>query len=386
MIRIAFIVHSFDAGGLERCVAHLADRLDPDRFRPMVICLDRNGQAAQWIERSDAPIVELHKPPGNSLRIVRRLSATFLEHGVDVAHSHNWGTLLETSLACRRLRGVRGVRHVHAEHGLELDEFRVRGWKRHLRRMAMGWAMNRADAVVACAESVRKWICGDCGLHARRVQVITNGVSGGVAGDSSTAAAIRQRLGIRPDSFVLGSVGRLVPLKDFGACIQATAMLAQQGVDAHFVLIGDGPAHKDLEMQAESSGAADRVHFALWQPAPCEWLPMFDVYVNSSRTEAMNLGILEAMAAGLPVVATDVGDTAWMIGGEDPVGILVPSNDPVRLAAALRQLAGDCAMRKSLAVNAQARYQAHYTVERMCDRYTDLYESLRPAQRTAVAL
>ena len=92
---------------------------------------------------------------------------------MNLIHTHNWCTLLEGTLARRR---IPGLRQVHAEHGLELDEFRVQGWKRTVRRLAMGWAFRRVDAVVAIAESVRRWIEKDFVLPWGRVRRVFNGV------------------------------------------------------------------------------------------------------------------------------------------------------------------------------------------------------------------
>ena len=90
LIRIACVVHTFDMGGIERCVAHLANHLDRSRFRPLIVCLNRSGSAAQWITRDDIPIVEIKKKPRNDLGAVRRLAGVLKEHQVDVVHSHNW--------------------------------------------------------------------------------------------------------------------------------------------------------------------------------------------------------------------------------------------------------------------------------------------------------
>ncbi|MCO6459414.1 MAG: glycosyltransferase, partial [Pirellulaceae bacterium] len=149
--RLAYIVHSMQAGGLEKCVADLATHLDPERWQPLVICLTRSGPAADWIRRPHVPVVELHKRAGNDWGLVRRLVQTLRQWNVELAHSHNWGTLVETSLACRRSQ----VAHVHAEHGLELNGLRLRGARSRLRRWARQWAFRRADAVVAVADSVR---------------------------------------------------------------------------------------------------------------------------------------------------------------------------------------------------------------------------------------
>ncbi len=384
-IRVALIVHAFGVGGMERCIAHIINGMDEREFEPMVICLVANGDAARWIRRPGVPIVELHKPPGNSLRAIRQLARVLREHRIDLIHTHNWGTLLEGHLACR---WSSGTRHLHAVHGLELDEFRVSGIKRVIRRTAMRCMMRRCDAVVACAESVRGWISDECRLAARKLHTITNGVEAWESSDPSSRDAIRRSLGLREESFVIGSVGRMVAEKDFTAAIDALAIVASGGHDAHLVLVGDGPLRSKLEAAAAAAGVVDRTHFVGMQSNVGEWLQSFDLYLNSSRSEAMNMGIIEAMAAGLPIVATDVGDTGVLLGGDPPAGWLLPPANPPKLAEAVTELIGDRSRLIGLGESARRRYDADYTVEEMVGRYSALYSQcchgIAPAEHAAL--
>ena len=140
-MRVAYVVCTFETGGLERCIARLCSHLDRDRFRPMVVCLSRSGAAADWIERDDVPIVELGKRAGNDPLLVRRLARTLKEDRVDVVHSHNWGRLVETSLA-RRWAGV--PVHVHAERGTLMGDLNGGGLRSRLRAAVAAWRLMRA--------------------------------------------------------------------------------------------------------------------------------------------------------------------------------------------------------------------------------------------------
>ena len=159
--------------GLERCIARLVNHLDDSRFSPIIVCLDRNGDAAAWLTRDDVPIVELHKRAGNDLPAIRRLAGALRRYEVDVVHSHNWGTLLETVLA---RRWARVPVHVHAEHGLAFGDQAISAWRRRLRRQVARWALRRVDAVVAVAEQVRQRLTARFGYPAENVRVIGNGV------------------------------------------------------------------------------------------------------------------------------------------------------------------------------------------------------------------
>jgi glycosyltransferase involved in cell wall biosynthesis len=312
---------------------------------------------------------------------MRGLGQVLCDRSVDVIHSHNWGTLLETVVA---RRWCPRVRHVHAVHGQELDPFRVTGWKRHVRRLLMRWGMRQTHAVVAIANSVQEWLARDCGLQPPRLQYIPNGVADPqVRSADASAAELRRSLVIDSEALVIGSVSRLIPLKDFASAIEAVREVVRGGRDAHLVLVGEGAERGNLESKAVARGLHDRVHFVGRQTNVGDWLSCFDVYINSSRTEAMSMALLEAMAAELPIVATEVGDAAALVGGPEPAGLLVPPADSAALAAAIERLLGDGAERRTLAGAGRRRYEAHYAIGRMVERYAELYTNLMPAPACA---
>ncbi|HEX6986246.1 MAG TPA: glycosyltransferase, partial [Planctomycetaceae bacterium] len=334
---IAYVVHTFHAGGLERCAAYLANQLDRSAFRPVIVCLNRSGAAAEWVTAADVPIVELRKWAGNDPRAATRLARVLKEYRIDLAQSHNWGTLIETSIACR----LSGAVHVHAEHGQELNAMPAGRTRRWLRRAARQWAFGRCAATVACAESVRRHLHRAWGFPPCRVEFIPNGIVAPTA-DGAARSRVRRELAVPDDAVVLGSVGRLAAVKDFGTAIRAVAELRDRtrgdGEAPFLVLVGDGPEREALERVAAAVGASDRVRFAGRRSDVGDCLAAFDLYVNSSLGEAMSLSILEAMACGLPVVATDVGDTAEMLGGRAACGVTVPAGDASALAAAIDAL------------------------------------------------
>ena len=374
-IRIAYIVHTFDVGGLERCVARLANHLDRDRFRPMIVCLARSGSAVGWIERDDVAVFELHKRPGNDLKAVGRLAEVLRTERVDVVHSHNWGTLVETTLA-RRRAGV--AVHVHTEHGQGLHEG-LKGLKRWVRARGRRWAFERLNQLVICAESVRPLIHEQCGFSEERMLFLPNGVDDpSERATEMSPAETRTRLGIKPDAFVVGSVGRLVPVKDFGTAIDSIAVVAGAGIDAHLVLVGDGPEERNLRDQARRLEVSDRVHLVGREHNVGNWLRLFDVYVNCSRSEAMSMGILEAMAAGLPIVATDAGDTASLVDGDNPCGMIVPVSDSMRLADAIQEMLVHEDRGRAYGYAARARHLERYSIERMAENHAQLYFRLLP--------
>ena len=373
LIRLAYVVHTFDMGGLERCIARLVNNLDPSQFIPTVICLNRNGDAAGWIERADVPVVALHKRPGNDPLVIWRLSKTLREHNIDIVHSHNWGTLLETTLA-RRLARI--PIHIHAEHGLELADLRIGDWRRRLRGRTARWALRQADVVVAVADGVRERLTTRFGHPAEKVRLIPNGVDS-MTGNGSQLAGVRLRrsLGIPEDAFVVGSVGRLAPVKDFGTAVEAVGLMVGKGMNVHLVLVGDGPQRDSLAARADAAGMESHTHLVGRQTDVGDWLAAMDLYVNSSLNEGMSLSILEAMAAGLPLVVTDVGENAALVDGRPACGRIVPSAAPDQLAQAMEQLLEDNQSRKQMSNCSRERFQRLYSTQQMVSCYESLYRT-----------
>jgi len=382
-IRVAHVLHTFGMGGAERIAALLANYADRESFRPIIVCLGENRAEGRWELADDVAVVELRKSSGNDARVVFRLARVLREHEVDVVHSNNWGTLLETSLA-RRRAGV--AHHVHVEHGAELADLRLGFVKRKLRGMAMRWAFRRLDALVSVCDGVTQRLCQRYGVPAERVLRVANGVETPEgATDPTHRARIRDELGVGPETCLVGSVGRLAPVKDFRTAIDAVARLVRQGRDLALLLVGDGPERAALGERAETAGIADRVHLVGEQGRVGPWLAAMDLYVNSSLSEGMSLSILEGMSAGLPLVVTGVGESASLLGGDGCGGLVVPPGSPDESAAAIARLVGDASLRGRMGRIAQARFERCYTIREMVCRYEGLYRGLLSAKPCAIS-
>ena len=372
-IRVAYVVHTFDMGGLERCIAHLSNHLDRCHFHPLVICLNRNGDAARWVSASDVEIIELHKRGGNDLRVVGRLAQALRRHKVDWIHSHNWGTLVESVLA-RKLAHT--PHHLHAEHGMELADIRLGGFHKSLRAIFTRWALLTTSEIVTVADSVRKRLVERLRIPSARIRLLSNGVE--VAAVAPTARQnLRQSLGIPDHHQVIGSVGRFAPVKNFGALVDAFYHLNRQTVPSSLVLVGDGPTRAAIMQQAQALGLEKSVHFVGQQSSVGDWLSALDIYVNCSLSEAMSLSILEAMGMGLPMVVTDVGDNARLVGGTSGCGTIVPPDDTPALSAALTELTRSPRRLGEMKTIALRRYQREYTTGTMVGRYAQLYSANR---------
>jgi glycosyltransferase involved in cell wall biosynthesis len=366
---VALVVHTFDVGGMERFVCHLADRLDRRRWSPVIVCLSRNGTAAKWISRDDVPVVEVGGRGGFDFRAWKRFARILQNERVGLIQSHNWGTLVETEVA-RRWAGV--PCHVHSERGTVMGGTNGKtGIRQWMRALSMRWTLNRCDATIAVAESVRERVDRITGFPASQIQVLPNGVDPPPCTEpAKSRAEIRARLGVDENALLIGSVGRLVTVKNFGSLVQAAAALIHEGRNVHLALVGDGPQEQALSQAIAASQCSQRIHLAGAQGNVGDWLSAFDIYVNCSLSEGMSQSVLEAMASGLPLVVTDAGDNRILAEG---CGLVVPIDDAAELTAGLRKLCGAEGPRLQFGQAALERHRQYYSIETMIGRYDRLY-------------
>lgn len=361
MITVAFLVHSLRNGGIERSVTRIVNCLDPCEFTPLIICLDQSGPAAAWLE-VDVEVIELQKRSGNDLRAVLRLAKVLSQHGVDILQSHNWGTLIEGVIA-RRLSHT--PVHIHAERGTVLGMVEPKGAKHWVRSVAMAQALKRVDRVISNSSAVAERVQERCGYDASRITIIPNGVPPFALDDrEGVRRRLRSQIGLDETSVLIGSVGRLAKVKGFDVAIAAFAALSVDYPKAHLLLVGDGPEQAHLARLAEDSGLSSRIHLVGHQANVQPWLASMDIYLNSSRSEGMSQSIVEAMSAGLPVVATDVGDSDRMIACPGfECGLIAASESVSSLESTLRTILVDKNKRELFSRNALERHSSQYSAQ-----------------------
>ena len=372
MIRIAFVVHGMQAGGIERSVTRIVAGLDRDRFEPIVVCLDRTGPAATWLPK-DVSLVELKKRAGNDFASIRRLASVLGDYKVNIVQSHNWGTLIETVIA-RKIAGI--DHHIHAERGTVLGQVTAHGWKHHVRSFAMKAALKTVDRVMSNSHAVAQRVESRCGYAAKRITIIPNGVEGFPDCDQHLAKKrIQNQLGIKADAVMVGSVGRLEHVKGYDVLMDAFSLIHDK--DAQLILVGDGKQKTSLCELARQSGVEHRVHLVGHQNDVSNWLAALDIYVNSSRSEGMSQSIVEAMSLGLPIVATEVGDAKRMLlRGAKPGGLICDPSDAAAMSQAIQDLITDTTLRNELGKNSLACHRKHYTEATFNHSFSEMYKQV----------
>jgi sugar transferase (PEP-CTERM/EpsH1 system associated) len=368
---VAHVMHSLQTGGLENGVVNLVNTAD-ESFRHVIVCMTEAGPLRARLKPA-VEVFTLGKRPGHDLGAVVRLWRLLRRLRPAVVHTRNWAAF--DAIPAARLAGVRVL--VHGEHGREVDDPEGRDGRRNRIRRLLAPLVSH---FVTVSRDLERWLVQDVGLPARKVMTIHNGVdlSRFAQGDRRDA---RERLELPPEAPVLGTVGRLDPVKDHAGLLRAFASLAVLHPDAMLLIAGDGPCREELAGLTRSLGLDGRVRLL----GECRDVPgvlaALDCFVLPSIAEGMSNTILEAMAAGLPVVATRVGGNPELV--EDQVtGRLVVSRDPGALAEAMAVYLDDSHLRGLHGKAARQRVTERFALDRMCESYTSLYRRLlggRPA-------
>lgn len=308
-------------------------------------------------------MAEQHRPDRwNALRMAR----LFRSLRPDVVHSRNW-TCVDAIIGAR-LAGVPIV--IHSEHGREATDPEGRN---PIRRVGRRLLSPMVDQFVTVSRDLGRWLVEDIGISGHKVMSICNGVDTERFSPGGRQAA-RAALGIGPESIVIGTVGRLDPVKDHVGLLHAFGQLAADP-RALLVIVGDGPTRATLAATAAGLGVGGRVRLLGERDDVPAVLTGFDIFVLSSIAEGMSNVILEAMATGLPAVATRVGGNPELVA-DGTSGFLVEPGSPAALANALRRYLGDPGLLARHGRAARELAQAEFSLERMVGEYGQLYGRL----------
>ena len=354
--RVMIVVHGLETGGAEMMVLHLARELSRAGHPVRVVSLHGDDtDVAGLMRRAGVDVVALNKAGGPDPRTVLRLRAQMRDFSPTVVHTHL--PVLEYVLPAARLYGRR-VGIIHTVHNLARAETRHRVLRAVNRR-----AFSHGVVPVALNEEVRSSICREYALPASAVPVVGNGID-------LDAFRGPQRRGPRGAGARLLCVARLAPAKNHALLLRTVARLRESGRDVSLTLVGDGPLRGALEERARELGISERVRFAGRRTDTAAFYRDCDLFVLLSDYEGMPMSIIEAMASGLPVVATRAGGVAELV--DDGVNGALVEADAAAAAGAIAAICDDPALYARLSAGA-VRTSSHYSAEAMMEKYVDLY-------------
>jgi len=256
------------------------------------------------------------------------------------------------------------------EHGRHQPDF-----PRRKRMVANRLLLSRRDRVIGVGAAVRQALIDNEGIPRNRVGVLYNGIDVDAFAASADRAEARASLGAAPDDFVILQVARLDYLKDHATALRALARIVAKVPRARLVLVGDGPERSAIELQARRLNVHGQVCLLGTRKDVVRLLPGADAYMLTSVSEGIPLTVLEAMAAGLPVVGTDVGGMSEVVA-DGTTGLLAPVKDDSALAECILRLAVNPQLRRQMGDAGRSRAKQLFDEPRMCAEYKRLYLDL----------
>jgi len=362
---------------MENGVVNLVNHLPSDRFRHSILCIEDYSEFRSRIVDPSVEVTALHRSRIGVWSLRRRLFEHFGRLEPDLVHTRNLSGL--DAIFPAKLRGCKVV---HSEHGFDVADLHGRNRKHALLRRMHAPFVDRFAAVSSNLASV---MSDGWGVPASRIDQIYNGVDCLKFRPAAAHDVVDLPPGFAdPDLLVIGTVGRLQPIKDQGTLIRAVAAARRRGGQGaraiRLVIVGDGPSAQALRDLAVAESAQDIVHFAGARSDVPAQMRAFRLFVLPSLNEGISNTVLEAMASGVPVAATPVGGNPELIRNEE-TGVFFGVGAVEELAALLQRYAAD---REGLAVmgrRAREDVVERFSLDAMLAKYASLYERVAGARQ-----
>ena len=377
---IAHIIYRLDVGGLENGLTNLINHIPPERFRHAIISLTDYSEFRQRLRRNDVPVFALNKPPGNSPVTHFRLWRLLRELRPDIVHTRNLAAL--EGMVPAALAGV-PVR-IHGEHGREVGDLDGSNLLRQRLRRAFKPFVHQ---YVALSKDLERYLLESIRVPAARVVRLHNGVDTDLF---HPVNGVREPLACPefapPGTFVIGNVGRMQEVKGQLTLAQAFLLLLRMVPDAkrrlRLVMIGDGPLRREVASVLDQAGAGQLAWLAGARDDVARIMRGLDLFVLPSLAEGISNTILEAMASGLPVIATAVGGNAELVNA-GRTGTLIPPADPHAMAQAMLHYVSDGAECRRQGQEGRSTAERDFSMAAMVNGYLAVYDRMLQRQRDA---
>jgi len=366
---ICHILYKLDYGGLENGVINIINHLPKDKYAHTIISLKAVTDFRERLTAENVEIYEINKSDGKDFRVYGKVWTLLRSINPDVVHTRNIPTVDMLFLAY--LSGRRSL--IHSEHGFNFSEAAEAAWRYKMLRRTIRLLPVK---YVAVSRNIREWLRAEIGIQPRRVLTIHNGVDTNVFAQPPEMGTPYPSKTARNNPFIIGHVGRFAPIKNQVLLVKAFCLLLVRFPHLRqflrLFMIGDGPQRAECEKILADCNASE----VAWLPGFLEHMPdvyrKFDLFVLPSIREGISNTLLEAMACGIPVVATDVGGTAEVVL-DGRTGMLVKSGNIDSMANAIMSYVSDRGLLYTHGKNARTHIQSNFSLAEMIREYDQLY-------------
>jgi glycosyltransferase involved in cell wall biosynthesis len=364
---LSHVVNSLNPGGTERIVVEMSCECSQD-YDVQVLCLDTPGAWATELRNRGVPVHTLWRQPGFDVSMPAKLRRHFLQHRTRIIHAHQCTPWFYAALSRLSYSEPRLLLH---EHGRFYPETENRA-RIFVNRVLIRRLTHR---FVAVSSDIRERLMKYEGLDAAQIEVIHNGVAATAKLTTCERRALRRDLGFSDADFVVGTVGRFDPIKNLPMLVSSLAAAARHLGALRGLLVGDGAEFGKLTAHLARAGLSEQVRLTGYRSDVTRLVQCLDLFVLSSLSEGTSMALLEAMAAGVAVVVTEVGGNPEIVV-KDGTGWTVPSGAVEALTAVILDAARNQVRRNRLAQAGQERFKEQFSWARMMAAFRERYAEL----------
>lgn len=361
-IKVMHLLLSLDIGGLETFVLSIVKKADRTKFNTSVCSMSPNGKLVDEFKQTGTMISVVEKKQGIDYSLSLRLAKLLRQEQIQIIHTHNSCAWLYGGIAAK----IAGIQLIHTEHSNpSLNEKRILLAERALAMIT--------NTIICDSEDVANFMVHKQKIGTHKIKVILNGIDVEMFQKNIDIIAKRAEFHIDADELVIGSVGRLALVKDYLTLIKAFQTVKHKIGKCKLLIVGDGVLRAELEAYVDLNELKQNVIFLGSRRDVPEIIPIFNVFVLSSLSEGLPIALLEAMAAGIPVVATKVGGIPEVII-DGRTGLLVPSRSPEELAEAILAILLDRKKAVSMGIAGRGRVEEQFNLKNTSRRYEQVYD------------
>lgn len=362
-IKVMHVLYYLSIGGLEQVVLNLIKNLNTHRYKPYVACLRETGGLKDELVQNGVAVIEFNRGDGLDWGLPFTFARILKQEKIHILHTHDLGPYLYGAVAAKFAR-VPVL--VHTEHSYLTQNTK-------LLKIAERILSFFTDTIISDSQDVTRFLVEEQRIRPDKIETIYNGIDVSLFHERKNGSSLKLMLGLPLESKVVGTVGRMVAVKDQRTLISAMQPIIASDKNVHMVIVGDGPLRDELTEYAQRLGIRANIHFLGNRRDVHKILQIFDVFVLPSLSEGLSLSLIEAMACTKPVITTRVGGNLEIIDNAS-VGVLIEPGDVSSLSSEILKLLRNQKLAAELAVNARKRVESRFSLKKMAARYEVIYE------------
>ncbi len=350
-------------GGTEMVIKNIIDSSDPRQYNMSVFCIEAPlGPWGQQMQENGLKVYMHPRQPGFDRSLISAIANCVKANNIDIVHCHQYTPWVYGTLAC----ALGKTRVIFTEHGRFYPD--SSSWKRRFVNPILAALTHKITAI---SKATKQALVDYEFLRASKIEVIYNGITG-IESNPKAKQSIREELGISANTFLLGTVARLDPIKNHLMMIKGVKRCINQGLDVHLVIVGDGEMRGDITELISTFKLHKHVSLVGYKTNPSEYLNAFDLYLLTSFSEGTSMTLLEAMSIGLPSIATKVGGNPEIIVHNEN-GRIIASDDDLALYEQISALMQNNSIMQAYSDDNLHKFDQHFTGKIMCQQYANLY-------------